>query len=69
MRNLNNLDEDGNDYDYSPNELAELSRNNPRLYREVVESNLDENDSVENWQQRNLEWAKDCLAEQRRNRR
>ena len=48
MRNLNNLEKDGNDYDYSPNELAELSRNNPRLYREVVESNLDENDSVEN---------------------
>lgn len=69
MRNLNNLDEDGNDYDYSPNELAELSRNNPRLYREVVESNLDENDSVEKWEQRNLEWAKDCLAEQRCNRR
>ncbi len=69
MRNLKNQDEDGNDYDYSPNELAELSRNNPRLYKEVVESNLSDNDSVEDWKQRNLAWAKECLAEQRRNRR
>ena len=69
MRNLNDLDEDGNDYDYSPNELATLSRTNPRLYKEVVESNLDDGDSIEKWQNRNLEWAKECLAEQRRNRK
>ena len=69
MRNLNDLDEDGNDYDYSPNELAELSRNNPRLYKEVVESNLDDGDSIEKWQNRNLEWSKECLAEQRHNRK
>ena len=69
MRNLKNPDEDGNDYDYLPNELAELSRNDPRLYKEVVESNLDDNDSIEDWENRNLEWAKDCLAEQRRNRK
>jgi len=69
MRNLNDLDEDGNDYDYSPNELVELSRNNPRLFKEVVESNLDDGDSIEKWENRNLEWAKECLAEQRRNRK
>ena len=67
MRNQN-VDWDDS-YDYSPNELSELSRNNPQLYREIVESNLDENDSVEKWQQRNLEWAKECLEEQRRNRK
>ena len=68
MRNLNNADWDDN-YDYSPNELAELSTNNPKLYREVVSSNLDDGDSVENWQRRNLEWAEDCLAQQRSNRK
>ena len=67
MRNQN-VDWDDS-YDYSPNELAELSVNNPRLYREVVESNLDDDDSVEKWQQRNLAWAKECLEDQRRNRR
>lgn len=65
MRNLKNTDEDGNDHDYSPNELAELSRDNPRLYREVVQSNLEEGDTIEKYHQRNLEWAKECLAEQR----
>lgn len=54
MINLKNLDEDGNDYNYSPNELAELSINNPKLYKEIVESNLDENDTIEDWHERNL---------------
>ena len=27
----------------------------------MVQSNLDENDSVERWEQRNLEWAKEML--------
>lgn len=67
MRNLNKLDEDGNDYDYFPNELEEISRNNPKLYREIVESNLYEDDNIEKWQQKNLKWAKDCLNEQRNN--
>lgn len=55
MYNKAQPDEDGNDHDYSPNELAELSRNNPRLYKEIVESNLGDNDTVEQWEQRNLE--------------
>jgi hypothetical protein len=66
MRNLNNLDEDGNDHDYWPNELAELSRTNPQLYREIIESNLSEDDTVEEWQQRNLKRAQEDLAEQRK---
>lgn len=61
MRN-NNLDwDEGGDYDYSPNELFEVSKNNPRLYRSIVESNLEDNDSVENWEQRNLDRAKEYL--------
>jgi hypothetical protein len=67
MRNQNVDWEDS--YNYSPNELTELSINNPRLYREVIESNLSADDTVENWQQRNLEWAKKCLEEQHRHRR
>lgn len=67
MRNQN-LDWD-DQYDYSPNELAELSINNPQEYRNVVNSNLDDGDSIEKWQNRNMEWAKDCLAQQRYNNR
>jgi hypothetical protein len=59
MRNKN-VDWDDS-YNYSPNELAQLSIDNPRLYREVIESNLDSEDSVENWEQRNLDWAKEQL--------
>jgi len=69
MRNLKDLDEDGNNYDYSPYELADLNINNPRLYREIVSSNLEESDSIDNWEQPYLEWAKERLEEQRRNRR
>lgn len=65
MRNLHDEDDDN---DYSPNRLAELSVQNPRKYREIVNSNLDESDTIEAWQQRNLEWAKDCLAHQRSGR-
>ena len=66
MRNLKNLDEDGNDHAYWPNELAELRRTNPNLYHEVVQSNLEEDDTVEQWEQRNLKRAQEDLAEQRR---
>lgn len=54
MRNLKECNNDFNDYDYSPNELAELSIINPKLYKEIVESNIDEMDNIEDWQQRNL---------------
>lgn len=65
----NQYDED-DDYDYGPNELANLSIDNPRKYRDVVNSNLEVGDTIGDWQQRNLEWAKDCLAQQRsKNRR
>ena len=49
-----------NSYDYSPNELARLSVDNPRLYREVVESNL-EDISVEQWEQNNLKFMQKLL--------
>jgi hypothetical protein len=56
------------DYDYSPNELAKLSMDNNKLYREIVNSNLEQGDTIEKYHARNLAWAKECLAEQRRNR-
>lgn len=55
MRNRNISDEDDYSYDYSPNELAELSQRHYAKYREIVESNLDRDDTVERWEQRNLE--------------
>ena len=58
MRNQN-VDWDDS-YDYSPNELARLSEDNPRLYREVVESNL-EDISVEQWEQNNLKFMQKLL--------
>lgn len=70
MRNRN-TDDDGETYihDYSPNELSKLSIDNPMLYKEVVESNLEDGDTIERWQQRNLEWAQECLREQRLGRK
>lgn len=62
-------DENPEAKDYGPNALAELHRTNPEKYRRVVESNLDEGDSVERWQDRNSERAADYLAQQRLNKR
>lgn len=52
--------------DYGPNELAELRRTNPEKYRRVVQSNLEEGDTIERWQERNLKSAQEYLAQQRR---
>ena len=75
MRNQNEelYDQDGDPNpearDYGPNELAELSLTDPDKYRRIVESNLDANDTVEAWQDRNRERALDDLARQRLNRK
>lgn len=69
MRDRNADWDEGGDYDYSPNELARLSTENPRKYRQVVESNLDGGDSVEKWEQRNMERAREFMAHQQKNRR
>ena len=58
---MRDLTDEENDYDYGSNELAELSINHREKYRRIVNSNLDDNDSVERWEQRNLEWAKEML--------
>jgi len=57
--------EEGGSYDWSPNQLAELSVNDPRQYRRIVESNLESGDTVEKWEQRNLEWAQKMLNQRR----
>jgi len=59
MRDLENIDED--DHDYSPNELAELSIKNPDKHRRIVEQNIPDNMTVEEWQQRNLEHMRKYL--------
>lgn len=64
----NNYDEDDN-YNYSPNELANLSVRHREKYEQIVNSNLDDIDTIEKWQQRNLALSKECLEDQRRNRR
>lgn len=51
MRNWNDEEDD---YDYAPNEFYYLSRDNPKKYKALVESNLDEGDTVERWEERNL---------------
>lgn len=62
----NNVDKE-DDYDYWPNDLAELSINNPVKYRQIVESNLSEKDTIEAWERRNMEWAQRDLQNQRNN--
>lgn len=52
-----NWNDDEDNYNYSPNELADLAVNNPCKYREIVRQNIDEDDTVEQWERRNLEWA------------
>ena len=56
----NNSDEE-DDYNYSPNELAELSVNNPTKYRDMVNSNLDEGDNIRNWEERNRKYVQSHL--------
>lgn len=50
-------------YDYKPNQLVELEKNNPELYRSIIRQNIDEDTTVEEWQQSNLKHM------QNRNRR
>lgn len=66
MRNNN---DDDDDYDYSPNELANLSITNKGKHDSIINSNLSDNDTIDAWQKRNLDSTQDYLAEQRRNRR
>jgi hypothetical protein len=66
---MRNLEDEDDNYDYSPNELAELARKNPNLYANIVNSNLNDGDTIEKWQSRNTEYAKECLEHQRRNRK
>lgn len=48
-------------HDYRPNELAQLAREHNKLYREIVQSNLEPDDTVEAWEQRNLEYMQKLL--------
>lgn len=60
---MRNLKDEEDEHDYGPNELAELSYHNPAKYKQIVNSNLDDNDSIEKWEKRNLEWAKEMLRQ------
>lgn len=60
-----NREDDYNDY--STNELARLSVTNRAKHDEIINSNLAECETIEQWQQRNLESAQDCLRRQRNN--
>lgn len=57
---INRYDEEDM-HDYSPNELARLSEENPKKYKEIVSSNLESGDTIEKWQQRNLEYMQRFL--------
>jgi len=63
MKDLENIDED--DHDYSPNELAELSIKNPDKHRRIVEQNIPEGLSVDEWEQNNLRQMQNYLNSQR----
>lgn len=57
---INKYDEEDM-HDYSPNELARLSEENLKKYKEIVSSNLEPGDTIEKWQQRNLEYMQRFL--------
>ncbi len=52
---MRNWTDNEDEHDYGPNELAYLSKDDPKKYAEIVQSNLDEGDTIEKWQRRNLE--------------
>jgi hypothetical protein len=56
----NRYDEE-DEHDYSPNELANLSISNKEKADRIISSNLEEGDTVEKWEQRNLERAQQYL--------
>lgn len=58
---MRNLSADDDEYDYSPNELAELSIRHRDKYEKIVQSNLDAGDSVDKWEQHNLEYMQKHL--------
>lgn len=60
--------EDEDSPDYGPNELARLSIEHHSKYLRIINASLEDGDSVERWQQRNMQRAKEDLAWQRRNR-
>jgi hypothetical protein len=60
---INWEDFDNNNHDYSPNELAELSRTNPDLYTKIVERNIPEGMSVHEWEQKNLSYMQKLLKQ------
>ena len=64
MKNLADHD-DEDQHDYSPNELAEMSRNNRAKYNEIVQSNLNEGDTIEDWENRNRAFVQRCLSERK----
>lgn len=61
------LTDDEDTYNYLPNDLAKLSSCNPEKYRRMVKANTGK--SVEQFESDNLEWAKDCLAQQLLNKK
>jgi len=62
---MRNLKDEDDDHDYSPNELADLQYWNRRKYEEIVNSNLEEGDTIEEWQERNRKHAQRHLNQNR----
>lgn len=55
MRNYNDYNDD---YNYSPNEMTELSINDYRKYMEIMRSNFEDDDAIDKWKRDNLEFMK-----------
>ena len=66
---MRNLADQEDEHDYSPNELAQLSHSHRYLHDQIINSNLEDGDTIDKWQKRNLESAQEYLAQQRANRR
>lgn len=66
---MRNLDLDYEDqYDYSPNEMAELSHNNPREYNKIMRQNIGSDSDIEEFYENNKRNAQEALYQQRNRR-
>lgn len=60
---MRNLDLDWDDqYDYGPNEMVELSINNPREYNKIMSQNVGDSQAIREYHETNMKFAAECLA-------
>ncbi len=62
---MRNYSDEDDEHDYSPNELAHLSIRHKDKYEQIVQSNLEYGDTIEDWERRNIEQVQKHLNKYR----